>query len=167
MYLRPQSSQLRHSSRITRAHNSSQSWISVVSIILHARRDSKLSTISLVSGTMHESESRRMLVKRHQSLLLPISSRERIGTSEKHTICLGSSSADTLTCVGYLQIMVSKVIRWDETSRWQDLVYFMYSKLIFTEEVRWDDEKKRVVHEPLELAQAFRNFDGMLHCQWS
>lgn len=26
-------------------------------------------------------------------------------------------------------------------------------------EVRWDDEKKRVVHEPLELAQAFRNFD--------
>lgn len=27
-------------------------------------------------------------------------------------------------------------------------------------EVRWDDEKKRVVHEPLELAQAFRNFDG-------
>lgn len=26
-------------------------------------------------------------------------------------------------------------------------------------EVRWDDEKKRVVHEPLELAQAFRKFD--------
>ena len=27
-------------------------------------------------------------------------------------------------------------------------------------EVRYDDEKKRVVSEPLELAQAFRNFDN-------
>jgi NADH dehydrogenase (ubiquinone) Fe-S protein 3 len=26
-------------------------------------------------------------------------------------------------------------------------------------EVRYDDEKKRVVAEPLELAQAFRNFE--------
>lgn len=29
-------------------------------------------------------------------------------------------------------------------------------------EVRWDEEKKRVVQEPLELAQAFRNFEGAL-----
>jgi len=27
-------------------------------------------------------------------------------------------------------------------------------------EVRWDEEKKRIVYEPLELTQAFRNFDG-------
>lgn len=27
-------------------------------------------------------------------------------------------------------------------------------------EVRYDDEKKRVVVEPVELAQAFRNFEG-------
>ncbi|EWC46871.1 mitochondrial NADH-ubiquinone oxidoreductase subunit [Drechslerella stenobrocha 248] len=27
-------------------------------------------------------------------------------------------------------------------------------------EVRWDEEKKRVVYEPLELTQAFRNFEG-------
>ena len=27
-------------------------------------------------------------------------------------------------------------------------------------EVRWDEEKKRVVIEPLELTQAFRNFQG-------
>lgn len=27
-------------------------------------------------------------------------------------------------------------------------------------EVRWDEEKKRVVYEPLQLTQAFRNFDG-------
>jgi NADH dehydrogenase (ubiquinone) Fe-S protein 3 len=29
-------------------------------------------------------------------------------------------------------------------------------------EVRYDEEKKRVVSEPVELAQAFRNFDGAL-----
>ncbi|KAI8146685.1 hypothetical protein BJV82DRAFT_665643 [Fennellomyces sp. T-0311] len=29
-------------------------------------------------------------------------------------------------------------------------------------EVRYDEEKKRVVQEPLELAQAFRNFEGAL-----
>jgi NADH dehydrogenase (ubiquinone) Fe-S protein 3 len=29
-------------------------------------------------------------------------------------------------------------------------------------EVRYDEEKKRVVAEPVELAQAFRNFDGAL-----
>ena len=27
-------------------------------------------------------------------------------------------------------------------------------------EVRWDEEKKLVVYEPLQLTQAFRNFDG-------
>ncbi|EPS41560.1 hypothetical protein H072_4567 [Dactylellina haptotyla CBS 200.50] len=27
-------------------------------------------------------------------------------------------------------------------------------------EVRWDEEKKRIVYEPLELTQAFRNFEG-------
>ena len=26
-------------------------------------------------------------------------------------------------------------------------------------EIRWDEEKKRIVHEPLELTQAFRYFD--------
>jgi NADH dehydrogenase (ubiquinone) Fe-S protein 3 len=29
-------------------------------------------------------------------------------------------------------------------------------------EVRYDEEKKRVVSEPVELAQAFRNFEGAL-----
>jgi len=27
-------------------------------------------------------------------------------------------------------------------------------------EIRWDEEKKRIVYEPLELTQAFRNFEG-------
>jgi NADH dehydrogenase (ubiquinone) Fe-S protein 3 len=27
-------------------------------------------------------------------------------------------------------------------------------------EIRWDEEKKRIVTEPLELTQAFRNFEG-------
>jgi len=27
-------------------------------------------------------------------------------------------------------------------------------------EVRWDEEKKRVIQEPVQLAQAFRNFEG-------
>ena len=30
---------------------------------------------------------------------------------------------------------------------------------IFTWKVRWDDELKRVVSEPIELAQEFRKFD--------
>jgi len=32
-------------------------------------------------------------------------------------------------------------------------------------EVRYDDEKKRVVLEPVELAQAFRNFDATSPCK--
>jgi NADH-quinone oxidoreductase subunit C len=28
-------------------------------------------------------------------------------------------------------------------------------------EVRWDDEQKRVVYEPVELVQAYRDFDFM------
>lgn len=27
-------------------------------------------------------------------------------------------------------------------------------------EIRWDEEKKRIVYEPLELTQQFRNFQG-------
>jgi NADH dehydrogenase (ubiquinone) Fe-S protein 3 len=33
-------------------------------------------------------------------------------------------------------------------------------------EVRYDEEKKRVVSEPLQLSQAFRNFEGALSVSW-
>ncbi|TFY61476.1 hypothetical protein EVJ58_g4497 [Rhodofomes roseus] len=41
------------------------------------------------------------------------------------------------------------------------LTYAAFSPIMGYTEVRYDEEKKRVVYEPLQLTQAFRNFDAL------
>ncbi len=70
------------------------------------------------------------------------------GSSVKPGTCTASSSRITRTCAVSSRTTASKGIRCARTSRTTGFV-----------EVRYDDNAKRVVYEPVELKQEFRNFD--------
>ena len=72
----------------------------------------------------------------------------RTGSSARPTISTASCSPVTRTCAASSPTTASTVTRCARTSRPPGYV-----------EVRYDEERKRVVYEPVKLAQEFRQFD--------
>ena len=60
---------------------------------------------------------------------------------------------------GYLEVRFFNTIKDIRLQRSERFICCKHFKNSYSFQVRWDDEAKRVVQEPVELAQEFRKFD--------
>ena len=125
-------------------------------------------TTSCHCVTIHASESRPTPTNWPPSIRLIQCSRRPIGTSARSGTCMVCSLPITQICDEFWRITALKAIHNGEISHCPVIPRWVGSNRSVRKDIfnipinfqlRYDDEKKRVVCEPLELAQEFRKFD--------